>query len=72
MEGFIGRMKHVIYDAVKESEDRLEALSETRWVLDSITDDEAEEAEQRLARGRKHITSDGGLGRSYRPVMATV
>ena len=48
----------MIYDAVQESEDGLEALSETRWVLDSITDYEAEEAEQRLARGRKHIASD--------------
>lgn len=49
---------------VREFKDRLEALAETRWVLANITDYEAGEAEQRLARGRKHITSDRSLCRS--------
>lgn len=44
---------------VRESKDRWEALTEywilDMWVLDNITDYEAGEAEQRLARGRKPV-----------------
>lgn len=45
LQSFMGRMKPVIHDANSEGIQRQVGSPETRWVLHSTTDCEAEEAE---------------------------